>query len=801
MWGLNVREERAVAETRQPDGTVARDPDTESSWPRQAVDLLSAPVPTTSMHELGPDQLEFYVRSAVHQDRRPGDVLVVMHPGKRHKVPRHLFEELERRGFRVREVETLPDRIASVRGIRDALVEISVSGRPLDILVVSGDGSLDHHVLVASYWAFFPELVRYREGELRCDALTENERASLPEEYRQTLFAAPPPLAELQPTEELITRVWLLRNRLEGLLGRRAPLKRLQRRTDLDAADPLLQLAVWSSLFPHRAVLRPHGFDLSGLADASRVETFRGLYPYVRCYSTYPAGTAADNAVFAGVPGWGYSIFAGLLGRFGWLDGLRQRVEGRVVEAFVRYFCEAGVVVPARLSIVGLDGDWQRISSHAAGGPGGGRFFTADLTSKTKGLLGYLKRIPGTVIREGFFGSTIVRVRSLFADGTEKSLTEAQLAEGLYTNRTFLAGVGSLPTTDPTSFAGQSSLVVIPPILSRVPGAPRAINLRGVAAFTEAIVKGLLARLLHVTGMGVGTLAGGGKFLFLQPEHQVAIKEGESIEMSFFTLGGKPKMVPIQVSGDPFQTYRLDIRVAWGPVPLLGQEHSLLLAATRRSLANVRLQQSYRLEGVYIGGQHYFRHHSGRSWDELSSSTGLLRPPLHLPRQLPLAQRRMLTAWQARGAGEFIDTTESGLQQWRRGRYAHNSDQSAQLVMVREANGVLLVRQVRADPEPGGAVYENRTHYRRGGVAYIIVRSQTIAWTAGDDPRLLSETHYFRNALEFQQEAPTFFPVMARSPEQPTLLPRAVNQGDPEAAETPSTKARVSGAAETSEHR
>jgi len=229
--------------------------------------------------------------------------------------------------------------------------------------------------------------------------------------------------------------------------------------------------------------------------------------------------------------------------------------------------------------------------------------------------------------------------------------------------------------------------------------------------------------------------------------------------------------VAIQVSGDPFQAYRMWIRIAWGPVPLLGRHRSLLVAATLRSLADLRLQQSYRLGRVYIGGLRFFHHHVGEDWtDEFSARTGLLRPPTHLPKNLVQAQRFLLDAWQGAGTGDFVDTTEAGLALWRRGRYAHNNDQSAHLLLLREPQGQLMVRQVRAMDNGTGGVYESRTWYQAVGGSYLVFRGQTVLWERDGAPRLLQEDHYFRSAEAFQQEAPTFFPVVARTPEEPTLL-------------------------------
>jgi hypothetical protein len=742
--------------------------------------LVAAPPPAADFQDLSPEQLEFYVRASIHQDRTPGNLVVVIHPARRYKFPGFLPDALSEAGFRVKVLETQADRVRSVETIRDTLKDLSADPVPLDLLVVSGDGTLDNHVLVAAYWAFFPDLVRYRAGALATGPLDPVDFARIPEPYRTAFLEKLPDTATLDPDENTVKKVWLLRSELEPLLRRHKPVSRILKRTGRSREDAMLRFAILASYCPEKVMLRPHGFDLSGLAHASRERTFQGLYPFLRSIALYPAGTAADNAVFAGVPGWSYGLVAGLLRRFRVLSSLRRWLERRVSKRFLSFFLHNSVVVPERVSFVGLDGDWQRISSHAAGGPAAGHFFSADLTSKTRGLSGYLKRIPAVVVREGIFGSTIVRVRSRFSSGEEKSFTEARISEALYTNRTFIAGVGSVPTTNPTGFAGQSSLCMLPPIWSRKTNDPRILNFRGLLTLLEAISKGVLARLLHLSGLGVGTFAGGGKFRFLLPEHQVAIRDGESIDIEYLTRENRPRAIAVQVSGDPFQAYRMSLRIAWGPVPILGNRNSLLLAAIRRSLADLRLQQSYRLGHVYIGGVRYFRHHVGEDGSpEFTARTGLLTPPWHLPLSLPLAQRMLLDAWQARGTGEFVDTTESGLTELRRGRYAHNNDQSAHLLLVKEPRGTLLVRQVRARHEPAGEIYETRSTYHAVGNSYIVFRIQTLIWLKNEHPRILQEDHFFRNAKTFQQEAPGFFPVVARSDREPTLLPTGPGEEGP----------------------
>ena len=743
--------------------------------------LVAAQPPPAPYNELTPEQLEFYVRSAIHQDRSPGNLLVIFHPGRRHKFPRNLPDALAEKGYTVTRIDTEADRVRSVQKIRNALSDLAKKQAPLDVLVVSGDGTMDHHVLVAAFWAFYPDLVYFRKGTIDCSAVSRNDLSEIPDIYRALFSETLPNSKALDPSEATIKEIWLLRSKLEPLLLKKKLLPNILRHVRRKQDDLLLRIAMLATLFPEKVVLRPHGFDLSKLAGATKERTFQGLYPFVRCFCTYPAGTAADNAVFAGVPGYGFGLMAGLLAKTRLFEPLRRLLEKRLTRSFLRYFLNDSVVVPARISFVGFDGDWQRVSSHAAGGPAAGHFFSADLTSKTKGLIGYLKRIPKVIVQEAIFGSTIVRIRSRYATGEEKSFTDAQISEALYTNRTLIAGVGSVPTTNPTSFAGQSSLLVLPPIWHRGKNGHRILNLRSLGTLLEAMFKGVLARILHLSRLGVGTLAGGGKFFFLSPEHQVAIKEGEVIEIEYLTFENKPRAIAIQVSGDPFQAYRIGIRPAWGPVPLLGKSNSLLLAAIRRSLADLRLQQSFRLGRVYIGGVRYFRHHIGEEWSrDFSARTGLLQPPNHLPRNLPLTQRLLLEAWQKGGAGEFVDTTQSGLAALRRGRYAHNNDQSAHLLILKEPEGTLLVRQVRAMGNNGGEIFETRSYYRSVYGSYIIYRSQTVVWYGSENPRVLQEDHFFRSTEDFQQAAPTFFPVVARLPEEPTLLAREAEEKEQE---------------------
>jgi hypothetical protein len=740
--------------------------------------LTGNPVPPPAPSaELRPDQLERYVLAGVHHDRAPGNLLVVLHPLKKHKVPRPLFDALRSRGFAVHVVETQPDLASSVDGIRARLVELSEDDVPLDLMVISGDGSLDHHVMVAAYSAFHPELVEHRPGRVDCSEIGEEELSRLPPGYHQAFFRQGLP-ADVEPTQENVTRVWLLRSRLEKALRRGREPEKIARMAGLGPGDPILGIAILATLWPQRVTLLPEHYDLTKLAEASQEDTFQGLYPWIRALACYPAGVAADNAVFAGVPGWGFATVGKMLARFGWLDPLRRRLEAVTTRRFVEYFCDTGVVVPARLSVLAIDGHWRAICGHVVSGPAGGHFFTKDLTKKTQTMWGYLMRIPAVILKEGVFGRTRVRLQSFDARGRTKSYTEGHLAEGLYTNRTYVAGVASVPTTTPTSYAGESSLLVVPPVWNRESRRRIPVTIRGLLGFGETILKGLVSRALHFFGFGTGTLAGGGRVWGLLPEHQVAIKEGESIQVDYQHLDGTPRGVPVVISGDPFQAHRLDIRVLWGPVPMLGGRRSLIVAATRKTLSNVRMEQSYDLEHTYIGGVRYFRHRTGKPWSpEMSARTGLFLPPLHLPRTLTWASERLTERWEAAGAGEFIDTSKPGLPLARKGCFAHNNDQTAHLLVLKQPGGMLLVRQVRA--RHGEGLFETRTDYRLAGVSYIIVRSQTIAWGEDDEPRILREAHYFRDAEAFQRDAAAFLPIVG------TRIDPAPTDGDESVAGTP----------------
>lgn len=731
--------------------------------------LLDAPAPAIPIAKLEPAQLEPYILAGIHQDRSPGNVLVVLHPGKRYKIPDGLLDALGHQGFRVVVHETLADTMASIRSIRDRLLALHRENLPLDVIVVGGDGTLDHHFLIAAYAAFYPDRVQEVPGRVDCSAVTMEQRRKIPEPLR-TAFRLEEPLPPVPPTTENIQSIWLLRARLERLLEKRATVPRILRSTGRDLGDPLLRTALLATFFPAEAALLPDHFDLEGLAQATQQETFRGLYPFIRAIVPYPAGTAADNAVFAGVPGWGYGMCAKLFRRLPCLSFLARRMGGRARRRFLRYFTSQGIVVPARVSLARVDGHWQRLGSHALGGPASGRFFSRDLTHKASTITGYLLRAPLVVLGEAF-GRTVVEVESFSADGARKSFVRGRLAEGLYTNRTFIGGVGAVPTTTPTSFGGESSLIVLSPLLFLDESGKRMeLNLRGLLTFLEAIGKGVLARGLHLLGLNPGKLAGEGKMVALQTEYQVAIQEGEEIRIRYHRPDGSPKAVPAQVSGDPFQATELGVKVMWGPIPLLAARRSLLLESTQRTLAHLRLQQSYRLSRAYIGGVHHFRHTTGIRDPVLASNiTGLIPPPLWLPTNLRQAQQQLLREWQKLGTGEFVDTSAPGLALLRRGLFCHNNDQTAHLLLLKDGWTGLLVRQVRRFGPGGVDVYESRTRYGWQAGSYVIHQSQTMHHTPEGPPRLIIEDHFFRDAEAFQQLAPSYFPLLALGPETPIL--------------------------------
>lgn len=499
-----------------------------------------------------------------------GRVLAVWHPLRRHKVPRGLLEALRGEGLDVREVETLADRVQSVRRIARALREAHEPGVPLDVLVLTGDSSLDHHVLTGAYRAFRPELTPERPGEITVRA----PDAPGPEaDWLRDWLEAPLDTSAFDPTEAWVRHHWSLRAEVTARLARARSVEQLAQ--GLSASAEELRLAAYGACWPGAVTIRPHGFDLSGLGASDAP----GLDRYLRAIVAYPAGTAADNALYAGIPGWGFAQ-GQRLARL--VPGLRAAWERALVRRFVRAYRD-GVVVPARHSVVALDGDWQWLSSHAAGGPASGRFFAPDLRAHTGGMWGYLVRIPSVVFGEGVLGSTFVRTRAHDRDGAVRLATEGRFVEALYSNRAFIAGVGSVPSTNPSSRAGASTLVLGPPLLY----CDRQRRLRfvtsGLLTFFESIAKGLLARVLHGVGLGVGRLAGGGRFVMAQPGHQTTLAEGESVAVSFHDRDGRPRFVPAQVSGEPCQVRSMTIRVAWGALPLLAAPGSLLLDAARRA--------------------------------------------------------------------------------------------------------------------------------------------------------------------------------------------------------------------------
>ncbi|MFT4628768.1 MAG: hypothetical protein ACI8PZ_007464 [Myxococcota bacterium] len=714
--------------------------------------LAAAPVPTD---DATAGQLESYVRAGMHTDREPGTVVAICHPLRMYKVPEGLLDGLRAAGFDVRVVETQAARAASISGIRDALVAAAAEERPLDVVVFSGDGSLDHHVLVAAYQAFFPELVLDRPGEIRLDTPSTDAVGRLSSEYRAA-FLPPPSVEGIAPDDQTIRRIWALRMHIRRPLTRGASLHRVARAAGASPGDRLLRIAAFASLFPEHAVLRPDGYDLGPLAEASRDDTYRGLYPFIRSIAVYPCGTAADNALYAGVPGWAFAQAAKWLHRFPALHSLRDRWGASARQQFIDYFTRDGVVVPARLSVVGMDGDWQLLCSHAASGPAGGRFFEGDLEKKSGGLLSYLAKIPSVLLDEGLFNRTLVRVRAFSASRSKRLDTLGRLVEGLYTNRAFIAGVGSIPSANPTGFVGQSSLVVGPPLMYRDLQGSLRLDRRGLFAFTEAIIKGLLGRGMHMVGLGVGRLAGGGRFASLSPDQQITLREGESVRLDFADLDRRPKSVSTQVSGDPFQAHRMDIRVAWGPLPLLAAPDSLLIAAAQRSLSRLRAEQTWHLDTHFIGGLAYYRHRSGPEWSlELATRTGLVQPPRTLPGRLDRAQSRMMDRFRLAGVAGFVDTTEQGFALGRRGRHAHDTEQRAHVVVLRTRSRTLLVRQIR---QVDGQVFEARTHYRYWWGSWVITDNHVREWSAEGEARVIQEERWFRSAEAFQAEAPAFFP-------------------------------------------
>ena len=86
-------------------------------------------------------------------------------------------------------MSTEADRLVSVAKIRDALKDLSARTEPFDLMVVTGDGSLDHHVLIAAFWAFYPDKVQYREGKIDCSSVGSEDLESLPRNLSKSLFS------------------------------------------------------------------------------------------------------------------------------------------------------------------------------------------------------------------------------------------------------------------------------------------------------------------------------------------------------------------------------------------------------------------------------------------------------------------------------------------------------------------------------------------------------------------------------------------------------------------------------------
>ncbi len=731
--------------------------------------------PDGPIAELSPEHLEQFIIAGIHQDRTPGQVLVVLHPLKTFKLPDGLLEGLRARGFVVTVQHTAIDELESIRGIRDALRTAAEAPGDLDVIVIGGDGTLDHHFLIAACAAFYPDLVAERPGVFSAAEVGPDALDHLPRDWRDGL-ALLASRTERAVTGAEVHQIWLLRAQIATAIRRGTSLRRLLSRVDRRAEDPLLRMAVLAAAAPDRVTLHAPGFDLAGLAAASQAETFRGFYPWIRSVTAYPAGTAADNAVFAGVPGLLYGLTAKALRRWSWLEPVRRGVSRWTLRRFLDYFCHRSTVVPTRVSLISLDRRWQRIGSHAIGGPGSGRLFFGDLVSKPSGVTGYVMRLVPALFQEAIFGTTQLRIEAYDSHGRQTSVTEGGVAEGLYTNRTFLAAMGSVPTTTPTSFAGESSLVMLPSILSRRPGGPRKVSLLGLITLGEAIFKGVTSRLLHQAGIDPGRLAGDGKLVSLPPSYQVSLKEGAEVRVRYTDDHGRARAAPVQISGDPFQASRMRLRVFWGPLPMLAANNSLLEASARRTLRYLRLQASYDLKATSIGGVHHFWYGSGAfERDAIDAETGLTEPRKHLPRDLRAAGRLICAHWERLGTGPFVDTSGPGLSLRRDEVRLHSNDQSAHVLLLREGRTRLLVRQVRRGEE--GTVVEARVRYRRSFRAWVIVESQLMRWEPDRTARILYEEHFFRDARHFQGSAPTFLPLLEHRPGQP-VLPRQWDDAD-----------------------
>ncbi|MEL6345539.1 MAG: hypothetical protein AAFV53_20690 [Myxococcota bacterium] len=736
--------------------------------PKPISPMASIASPSQPIARLSPEEMEPYILAGIQQDRTPGNVLVVLHPLKVEKLPVGLFDALTERGFRVQVQETAIDEMDSVRGIRDALRQLRADPGPLDVIVVGGDGTLDHHFLLASFAAFFPDLVEERPGVIAAERLTREDLERVPSSWRKALdlAEAPPSVA---PTLENVRGIWRLQDDIQqGMQKGRRGLSQLLRRRGLTRDDPILRLATMWAVAPGRVTVQAPHFDLQALIDASQEQTFRGLYPWVRSVTSYPAGTAADNAIFAGVPGLTLGLLAKTLGRTSLLAPIRARLDQRTLDAFLDFFCTASTVVPTRISMVAMDGRWQRVGSHGIGGPGSGRIFSGDLRHKPRGVIGYVARLLPAIYREGVIGETRLRVAAYSPDGEERSVMEGGIAEGLYTNRTFIAALGSIPTTTPTSFAGESSLLMLPSVLSRDDDGRRVFNVRGVLGIIEGAVKGILARAMHFVGVDPGRLAGEGELIGLPPSHQVSLKEGAEVRIRYADAEGRPRPVPVQISGDPYYASQMRIRVFWGPLPMLAAHGSLLHASARRTLRHLRLQDSYNLGGTYIGGVHHFWHRVGIvPREEIGARFGVTPPPRHLRLPLSAAAEKLAYKWAKLGVTDLVDTSGPGLDLGKGEIRQHTNDLSAHLVLVREGRARLLVRQVRRLED--GTVVEARCHYRRSWGAWLITDSQLLQWAAGKPPRIVFEERFFRDIRQFQGVAPTFFPILSTAPDAPTL--------------------------------
>jgi hypothetical protein len=447
-----------------------------------------------------------------------------------------------------------------------------------------------------------------------------------------------------------------------------------------------------------------------------------------------------------------------VLTKWDWLDPVRKVLERSVTERFVRYFADDGVTVPARFSLIAMDGDWQVVCSHAAGGPGSGHMFAVDLEGKSRGLLGYLWLLPQLIVTQGGFGSTMFRVTVRDALRRITTRLEAQIAEGVFTNRTF---------------------VLAPPIVSRDEHGALQFSLRGLFTVIEGAAAGILSRAMHLIGLDPGRLATGGRLRSPYPDHQLTLTEGGELDISYHHRDGRRRAVPTEVSGDPYVASRMTIRVAWGPLPMLATPTSLMAECARRALTRLRTRHALALGTETLNMIEFFVYAIGTAWDDgLSEQTGLFRPPPTLRLQLRHIQQRLLHTWEGLGTGTFVDTSAPGIQLGRRGLYAHNHDQTAHLVLIRERAGSLLVRQIRAAED--GCLFEAYAWYRAMGGAFVIRNCQVRRWQGGAPPSILREEQYFRTAEGFQEHAPAFFPFLPRDPDGRTLssLHRDVTGGD-----------------------